>query len=57
MSLRHTPDVSAKMCAQERQEHTEKPGTEVAVCGQNQLDGGKDASKAGDKKVQDGDLG
>lgn len=45
------------MCAQERQQHAEKQGTEVAVCSQNQLDGGKDASRAGDEKVQDGDLG
>lgn len=57
MSLRHAPDVSANMCAQERQQHAGKQGTEVAVCSQNQLDGGKDASRAGDEKVQDGDLG
>lgn len=45
------------MSAQEHQQHTEKEGRKVAVRSQNELDGGKDTSRARDKEVQDRDLG
>lgn len=50
LNLRHSPDGSADMSAWKHQQHTEKERTKVAVCSQNELDGGKDASRPRDTK-------
>ena len=51
VSLHHSLEISADMFAEEHQQHEEKDRTKITVCSQNELDGGKDASRARDKEV------
>lgn len=53
VGLCHVPDEAKHTSAQERQKHAEHEGANVAVCAQNKLGGGKDATRSRYKEVQD----